>query len=181
MARSEVVKFESTLETTDSVPVWHILRVPKEKVAHFGFKGNLRRVVCTLDRSETIHCSLFPSKGNYFITLNKKLRERLNIVAGDTVTIRISKDESEYGMPMPEEFEEVLRQDPAGAELFYELSPGNQRMMLKLIVFVKDPDRRIARALAGIETLKRSNGEFQYYDQKIAMKIATWPDLSFGQ
>ena len=38
--------------------------------------------------------------------------------------------------------------------LFEALSPGNQRLMLKLIVFVKDVDRRIARSLAGIELLK---------------------------
>ena len=77
---------------------------------------------------------------------------------------------------MPEEFAEVLRQDPEGDALFNKLSPGDQRLMLKLIVFVKDSDRRIARGLAGIELLKRSNGKFNYHDQHLAMRIAGSPD-----
>ena len=155
MSAPSRVKFRSKLEVTDSDPPWHILRVPKAKVASFGFKGNLRRVVCTLNGAETFNCSLFPSRGNYFITLNKKLREKLRLEVGDPVLVELERDESKYGMPMPEEFAEVLRQDPEGERLFNALSPGNQRLMLKLIVFVKDIDRRIARALAGIELLKR--------------------------
>src|SRR5262249_12484283 len=142
----------------------------------FGFKENLRRVVCSLNGTEPYQCSLFPSKGDYFLTLSKKLREKLRIEVGDTVTVELAKDHSKYGMPMPEEFAEVLRQDPEGERLFNALSPGDQRLMLKLIVFVKDSDRRIARALAGIELLKLSNGHFDYHAQHLAMRIAGSPD-----
>lgn len=167
------VRFRSKVEITDSDPPWHILRVPRAKVADFGFKGNLRRVVCTLNETETFNCSLFPSKGDYFITLNKKLRDKLSLALGSTVTIQLEKDESKYGMPMPQEFAEVLRQDAEGERLFNALSPGDQRLMLKLIVFVKDIDRRIIRALTGIELLKRFDGVFDYAAQHMAMKIAT--------
>lgn len=173
MDTSPSVKLESILEVTDSTPQYHILRVSRELVAPFEFKGNLRRVICTLNGVVTFNCSLFPSKGNYFLTLNKKLRERLGIVPGDSVIIELKKDDSEYGMPVPGEFAEVLRQDPDGRRLFNKLSPGDQRLMLKLIVFVKDTDRRIARALTGIELLKRSDGKFDYHDQHLAMKIVT--------
>jgi len=103
-------------------------------------------VICTLNGKETFNCALFPSKGDYFITLNKKLRDKLQLEVGKTVTIELEKDGSKYGMPMPDEFAEVLRQDPKGERLFNGLSPGNQRLMLKLIVFVKDVDKRIERA-----------------------------------
>ena len=176
MNTGSAVKFESTLEVTDSTPAYHILRFPKALVASFEFKGNLRRVICTLNGIETYNCALFPSKGDYFVTLNKKLRERLGIEVGDRVTVEIKKDESKYGMPMPEEFGEVLRQDAEGDRLFNELSPGDQRLMLKLIVFVKDPDRRIARALAGIGLLKQTNGKFDYTAQHLAMRIAGSPN-----
>ena len=128
------IRFKSSLEVT---PPWHIVRVPKTKVANFGFKGNLRRVVCTLNDTERFNCALFPSKGDYFLTLNKKLREKLALRVGDAVTVELERDESKYGMPMPDEFAEVLRQDPEGDRLFNQLSPGNQRLMLKLIVFCK--------------------------------------------
>lgn len=166
-------KFKSKLETTDSEPPWHVLRVPKAKVASFEFKGNLRRVVCTLNGVETFNCALFPSKGDYFITVSKKLRDKLGLKLGDGVTIELEKDTSEFGFPMPEEFAEVLRQDPDGEKLFGSLSPGNQRLMLKLILFVKDPDRRIARALTGVELLKRSGGKFDYAAQHLAMRIVS--------
>ena len=166
------VRFRSKLEVTDSSPPWHILRVPKRKVANFGFTGNMRRVVCTLNDVETFNCALFPSKGDFFITLNKKLRHKLGLEVGSSVMIELAKDDSKYGMPMPDEFAEVLRQDPAGEELFNALSPGNQRLMLKLIVFVKDVDKRIIRSLVGIEILKKSEGKFEYQVLHDAMRVS---------
>ena len=176
MPAAESVKLESVLETTDSESVWHVLRVPKAAVAHFGFKGNLRRVICTLNGVETYNCSLFPSQGDYFLTISKQLRKRLGIVLGDTVVVELKKDESKYGMPMPKEFAEVIRQDPEADALFNKLSPGDQRLMLKLIVFVKNSDRRIARALAGVELLKQMSGKFDYTRQHLAMRIAGSPN-----
>lgn len=167
------VRFRSKLETTDSDPPWHILRVPKGKVADFAFKGNLRRVVCSLNGTEPFNCALFPSKGDYFITLNKKLRERLGLKPGDAVTIELARDDSKFGMPMPDEFAEVLRQDKEGKRLFEALSPGNQRLMLKLIVFVKDVDKRIIRSLVGIEILKKCEGKFDYHLLHDAMRVAS--------
>ena len=168
---------DATLEITGGTSVWHILRVPRSAVAHFEFKGNIRRVICTLNGVETFNCSLFPSKGNYFITLNKKLRERLDLKVGDRVRMELAKDESKYGMPMPDEFAEVLSQDMVGKRLFDAMSPGDQRLMLKLVGFVKDVDRRIARALVGVELLKLSEGRFDYHTQHYAMGLTTGPKL----
>lgn len=173
MSAATRVKFRTRLETTDSDPPWHILRVPKAKVASFGFKGNIRRVICTLNSIETFNCSLFPSRGDYFITVSKKLREMLKLAVGNSVTIELEKDTSKFGMPMPKELAEVLRQDPEGEKLFNALSPGNQRLMLKLIDLVKDIDKRIARSLTGVELLKRSDGKFDYHAQHLAMKLVT--------
>src|SRR5688572_19351568 len=111
------VRVRSKLEITDTSPRLHILRFPKAKVADFGFKGNLRRVICTLNETETFNCSLFPSKGDYFITVNKKLRDKLRLEVGKPVAVVLAKDESQFGMPMPEEFAEVLRQDKEGERL----------------------------------------------------------------
>jgi len=166
-------KFVSVLEVTDSKPPWHILRVPKAKVGKFGFKRKVRRVICSLDGTEPFNCALFPSRGDYFITLSKKLREKLKLEVGDRVAIELRKDESKYGMPVPDEFAEVLRQDPEGERLFNELSPGNQRLMLKLVVFVKDVDKRIARSLVGIELLKKNKGKFVYHEQHDAMRLVS--------
>jgi len=141
-------------------------------VVDFGFKGNLRRVICTLNETETFNCSLFPSKGDYFITVSKKLRDKFGLGIGGTVTIELTKDESLFGMPMPEEFAEALRQDANGERLFAALSLGNQRLMLKLIISVKDVDKRIIRSLVGLEVLKKSDGKFEYHLLHDAMRVA---------
>ncbi|HKX83855.1 MAG TPA: YdeI/OmpD-associated family protein [Pyrinomonadaceae bacterium] len=168
-ANKSKVKLRSVVEAVGD-PVWYIVRIPRAKVDHFDFKKNLRRVICTLNGTERFNYALMPSKGDYFITLNKQRRKTLNLDIGDSVTLEIEKDESKYGMPMPEEFAEVLRQDPDGDKLFNDLSPGNQRLLLKLVVIVKDLDTRIHRALKAIEYLKRTNGKFVYDELYNAMK-----------
>jgi uncharacterized protein YdeI (YjbR/CyaY-like superfamily) len=68
-------------------------------------------------------------------------------------------DESKYGMPVPEEFAEVLNQDPEGDKLFHSLTPGKQRSILWFVGSVKDVDKRIQTALIFIEHLKRNDGK----------------------
>lgn len=169
--------FVSMVEITDSDPPWHILRVKKSLVADFGFKGNLRRVMCSLNGCKPFNCSLFPGKGDYFLTLSKQLRKSLGVEVGDVINVDLQPDTSKFGMPMPEEFAEVLRQDADGEKLFNALSPCDQRLMLKLVVFVKDPDRRIIRGLTGIDLLKRSDGKFVYSEQHLAMRIAAGSNI----
>ena len=172
MSWKPTVEFDAEVVVSGTPTPWHFLSVSRETVAPLGLKGNLRRVICSLNGGEPSQCSLFPSKGNYYITLSKPLRKKLGVEVGDTVRVGLSKDHSKYGMPMPEEFAEVLRQDAEGDRLFQALSPGNQRLMLKLIVLVKDTDRRIARALAGIELLKSSKGGFDHHAQNAVMRLA---------
>jgi hypothetical protein len=44
--------------------------------------------------------------------------------------------------------------------------------MLKLIVFVKDVDKRIIRSLVGLELLKKCDGKFEYQLQHDTMRVA---------
>src|SRR5258706_4990354 len=141
-ASPKPVKFRAECVTSDGTPVYHFLRFPKDKVRHFNFRRNLRRVICTLNGTETFNCVLYPRKDNYSIALNKKLRDKLGLSVGDTVEIYLERDESKYGFPMPKEFAEVLRQDAEGKAMFESLTPGNQRMMLMLVDHNRDVDRR---------------------------------------
>jgi uncharacterized protein YdeI (YjbR/CyaY-like superfamily) len=80
-------------------------------------------------------------------------------VAGDIVDVVLVKDESKYGLPMPEEFEEVLKQDPEGDDLFHALTAGKQRSILYLLSRSKDIDVRIHQALLIVEHLKENDGK----------------------
>lgn len=106
----------------------------------------------------------------YFIMVNKQRRTELGLTVGDTVNVILEKDESKYGMPMPEELEEVLNQDPEGNKLFHTLTAGKQRSMMYYIGKVKDIDKRIHTALVFVEHLKKNGGKVVYEELQQELK-----------
>jgi len=157
-----VIKFEAALEKLSAEFGWHYIFVSREISDAFGFKGNSRRVVATLNETITFQCALMPKDGDYFILVNKKHRDRLGIIVGDIVHIELKRDESKYGLPMPEELREVLDQDAEGDLLFHALTAGKQRTMLYYIGKWKDIDRRIHYALTVVEHLKKNEGKIVF-------------------
>ena len=136
---------------------WHFLLVTNEIVAKLGFDGKYRRVVCTINDGEAFQCALLPWGDLFYIIVNQK--KRLGLTAGDIVRVRLVKDESKYGLPMPEEFEEVLKQDPEGDRLFHALTAGKQRSILYQLSKPKDIDVRIHQALLIVDHLKENDGK----------------------
>ncbi len=133
---------------------WHTLTIERKTVDRLRFEGRYKRVVCTIKGGEPFQCALLPSGGNFFIIVNKKKRDALGIVAGDKVEVELAIDESKYGLPMPEDFREVLDQDPEGDKLFHALTPGKQRSLLYYLGNIKDIDQRIHQALLIVDHIK---------------------------
>ena len=156
---AKIVKFEAKLDKFAPESGWHFFGVKKELADSFEFEKGGRRVVCTLNGTETFPCALMPYDGSFFVMVNKAIRSRLGIAAGDTLTVELAKDESKYGMPMPEEFREVLDQDPEGDQLFHALTPGKQRSMLYYFGKIKNVDKRIHLSLIFLEHLKSNGGK----------------------
>ena len=117
----EKIKFTSTIARFDS-DLWHFhLTVPNPVASDFKQK-NIKRFICELNNQELIHCAIMPAGENrYFININKALRKKLELIEGSEVVCEIWEDNSKYGMPLPEEFEEVLYTDPEGQRLFEAL------------------------------------------------------------
>lgn len=156
-------RFKTELLRSDGSHEWIYIRVPVEIVESFSFTGNTRRVVCTINKAESFQCAVMPNgKGDFYITVNKEHRVRLGVAEGDTVAIELEKDTSKYGLPMPEEFREVLDQDREGDRLFHALTPGKQRTLLHQINSAKDIDRRIHIALVIVQHLKDNEGRLDY-------------------
>ncbi|MGH7784987.1 MAG: DUF1905 domain-containing protein [Candidatus Binatia bacterium] len=165
------IVFTTPLERMQGDYAWHILRVSREAVTPLGLSGSSRRVVCVLNDSVSIQCALFPVKtGGYFITVSRKLRDRLGIAEGDKVRVSIAKDESKYGLPVPKELLEVMRHDHEGDRLFHALTPGNQRLAIRLIDIAQDVDKRIHRSLIAIAYLKHTGGKFVYNEISNALQ-----------
>ena len=151
------IDFETELVMSTTGSGWHFLLVTNDIVAKLGFDGKYRRVVCTINDGEAFQCALLPWGDLFYIIVNQK--KRLGMVAGDIVRVLLVKDESKYGLPMPEEFEEVLKQDPDGDRLFHALTAGKQRSILYQLSKPKDIDARIHQALLVVDHLKENDGK----------------------
>ncbi|GHE71237.1 DUF1905 domain-containing protein [Roseivirga thermotolerans] len=128
-----------------------------------------RRVVCTINQSVTIHAALMPLGEGSYIMINKKVRQQLKLKEGDRVELQLKKDESEYGMPMPETLRLILDQDELGSRYFHSLTAGKQRNLIYIVSKVKSIDRQINKALAIMEHLKDVHGQldFKLLNEKI--------------
>jgi hypothetical protein len=131
----------------------HYVMVDENIVKSFIIKGS-KRAICSID-SENFHCAFMPKKeGGYFINLGSVICKKLNLKEGDSLTLSFAEDNSELQFEMPEEFSEVLYQDPDTDAIFQALTDGNKRGLIYVIALVKSSEKRIERALKVAEKLK---------------------------
>lgn len=131
------------------------VEVPASIVQAMG--GTLsRRVVCTINGKVTFQIGFMALReGAAYITVNAQRLKKLGVKPGDEVHVSLVNDESEYGVPMPDELEALLQQDDEGARRFSLLSKGMQRYILNYVSSVKNPQKRIDRALLLVGNLKQ--------------------------
>ena len=112
----EPLHFTSTLEISTNKLWGAHLPVPAPIAQVFLTEG-AKRVVCKLNDTVEFQCALLPKgEGVYCIVVNKKIREQLGLREGSTARVSLHKDESEYGLPMPDELAEVLAQPFAAGD-----------------------------------------------------------------
>lgn len=153
------VKFKTTLARSFPNSGWHFLVIDPKIALQFPTDGKTRRVVCSINGGEPFQCAVMPWGEIFYIIVNKGKRDALGIGVGDTVSVELVPDESKYGLPMPEDFREVLDQDPDGDRLFHALTPGKQRGILYYLGNIRDIDKRIHAGLIFIEHLKDNDGK----------------------
>lgn len=158
----ESLQFTSVLEISTNKLWGAHLPVP-DAIARVFVAQDAKRVVCTLNEKVEFQCALVPKgEGIYCVVVNKKTRDQLGLKEGSSVKVHIRKDESEYGLPMPEEMAEVLAQDEEGNRLFHALTPGKLRTLLYIVGNVKNSDARITKSLVIVEHLKANGGKINY-------------------
>lgn len=146
---AETHRFTATIKLFEDNNLWfyHFL-VPDEVSQQLLASETGRRVLCSIDGTTPIHCSLMPDGlGSWFINVNKALREKLGWQENQERKVTLQPDTSEFGMPMPEELKEALLQDPAAKSIFDNLTPGKQRNLIYIVNQVKSPSIRLRRAL----------------------------------
>ncbi|MEX2513283.1 MAG: DUF1905 domain-containing protein [Cyclobacteriaceae bacterium] len=169
-----VHSFPSKLENFNS-PLWQLhVPVPEEIALQF-IEENNRRIICTINGALSIRTALMKNSAYWFILVNKKTKQSLQITQGDTVQIKLEKDKSTFGHEMPEELEILLEQDESGQQLFSMLTIGKQRSLIYIVNKVKNSQSRLNKALAILEHLKEVKGELDF--KKLNEKIKYYNNL----
>ncbi len=172
MSKRKVYTFNSELINFYG-DLWHFhLKVPVTIYDKFKKEDDLRVVVRVNDLVEW-QAAIMPSgQDYYFININKANRKKLKLELGDQAEVQIWKDESKYGLPMPEEFDELLKMDPEGNEVFHKLTPGKQRALLFIIGKPKSSQLRIEKGVVVVEHLKRNKGKIDFKQLNIDFRKA---------
>lgn len=168
----EAINFTSTIEESTN-KLWGAHFAVPDAIAKIFSGGEDRRVVCNFMDAEEFQCALMPvGEGRLVITVNKKLRDKFGLKPGSKVRASIRKDESEYGLPVPEEFAELLKQDEEGSRLLHALTPGKLRTLLYIVAKPKNADARISAGIAILEHLKKQGGKIDYKVLNLDLKAA---------
>lgn len=122
-------------------------------------KGSMynQRFYITVNDSITWQGGSMPLGDNKaYIVLSKARMKKLDVHLNDEVNVELKRDFSKYGFVVPEEFTEVLNQDPEGKVRFESLTMGNQRAIIYLVVQIKSSEKKIEKSIFFLENLKRA-------------------------
>ncbi len=167
----ETLHFNAVLEESTN-KLWGCHFGVPQAVAEALIEANeSKRVVCNLNDKMEYQCALLPrGDGSFLITVNKKIQTKLGLKIGSKISASLRKDESEYGLPMPEELAELLAQDEEGNRLFHALTPGKLRTLLYMVGQPKHSDVRLHRAIVVVEHLKMNKGLIDYKQLNITVR-----------
>jgi hypothetical protein len=166
------MEFKSTLDKGDSDIYHWYFPVPSE-IGDSFINGRDRGVICTVNGKEKYHCAIHgDGQGAYIIMLNRQRCKKLGLVKGQSFTVELQKDTSEYGVPMSEELREVLDQMPDADEHFHKMTKGKQRTLIYWVQNVKSSEIKIRRALVMTNHIEELSGDVDYKLLNVQMKEA---------
>lgn len=130
--------------------------IPQEIADALLGGSNMLRVIVYFENGMKIHRALKRNKnGETFISLGKSTLKDAKVEPGTELPLILEVDQTEFGFELPEEFAEVMNQDPEGEKAFMQLKHGMKRNFLHYIVSAKTVDTRINRSLRIMENLKQ--------------------------
>lgn len=164
--------FNGIVESFNGPVYGRNVKVPDDIVQYFK-DLNVKRLVAEFNDEAINHCALMSAgKGVYFVNINKSICKQLKLEIGDKVSISLQEDTSKYGMPVPEEMEELLKVDPEGEKYFENLSDGKKRTLLHMIGLPKTSATRLKKAVVVLDYLKAAQGKLDFKELNIAFKEA---------
>jgi len=132
----------------------------------------VKRLKVSINGNEAFDGSLISAGDQqYYIKINTSQLKKMSLSIGDTATLLLTPDESEYGMPLPEEFSAIWEIDDEAHSYFHALTPGKQRNLIYIVNKVKSLDIRAHKAMVIMDHLKINNGKLDFKVLNESMKV----------
>lgn len=90
----------------------------------------------------------------YMIGITKEIRKKIGKEPGDTITVRVKKDEEVREIVLPEDFKKALEKDKEALKFYEGLSYSAKRKYFQWITGAKKEETRQKRMLEAILRLK---------------------------
>ncbi len=156
------IKFQSSLQLMDSTLWGAYIPVPSD-IAQMCKQNDVSRFICTINHILTTHSAIMPGGNDtYFILMNKANCKLLKLPFGSESNVEIEADASTYGMPLCEEMQVLLEEDPDFFTHFQKLAPGKQRNLIYIINKPKSSELRLRTAIAVAGHLIANKGKLDF-------------------
>ena len=117
---------------------------PYDAVREFGTAGKIK-IKAWID-GQMVRKSLVPKgQGTHWLAVTMDVRMAIGKGDGDTVDIELEADNEPRIVPLPEDLEWLLDNEPDMKALFLKQAYSTQLFFANWIAQTKDPDARVAR------------------------------------
>jgi hypothetical protein len=151
---------------------WTFVEIP-ESLAQQLYPGNKKsfRVKGSLDTLPIAAQALIPiGGGNFILPLKAALRKQLGKRMGESVLLKITRDNNPDPVPMPEDFAACLDDEPMAAANFNKLPRSHQHYYIRWFNSAKTEPTRIKRMAQAIIALSKGK---QYGEMMRELKKET--------
>jgi bifunctional DNA-binding transcriptional regulator/antitoxin component of YhaV-PrlF toxin-antitoxin module len=145
------IEFVGKLEQVGNIDATSV-NFPYNVEELFGTKGQVK-VKTIIDGVEYRGSLANMGTGCHILGITKEIRKKINKKAGDFVTIILEKDTEERIIEIPNDFNELLKENPDLSKFFESLSFTNRKEYIRWIESAKKEETRKNRLDQCIEKL----------------------------
>ncbi len=141
--------FSAPIERFEMEGAWDYVAIPHE-LSDALKAQKVKRVQVSINETHPYACGMLPTgDGRLFIIMSQQRQKDLGMFLGAWVHVDLWEDRSKYGMPVPEDLQELFEFDPGIQDRFDLLLPGKRRNYLHRIAQAKTEATRTKR-IAGL-------------------------------
>lgn len=102
---------------------------------------------------------LLKGDGSYWLSVSKEVRTAIGKGDGELVNVVLEPDTDPRTVPLPEDLEWLLDNEPEMKERFHSFSYSAQQFFVEYLVGTADPDTRVSRINKLFEYLRKFRGK----------------------